>query len=304
VRVIFIGNFSVPYCTEVHHAWTFEEKLGWEVIRLQEDKTTKEEVLRACEHADLLSFTHTHSWNENLLNMEDVVAIRKMGVKSYSYHLDYYWGVGDGREGKLDHPSFHLDYFFSTDGGHDEKWREKGINHVWLLPGVVEYGAYLGQHQGGFDIPVLFAGSEHYHPEYQFRPQLVGGLRNIYGRNFQVVSGVREAELNNLYATTRVCVGDHIFAGCPRYCSDRLFETIGRGGFIIYPETKDVTDQIPGLITYRPQDIGDLVEKINYYIDDAHQMERIRRRNESFEYVKHFGTYTTRLKKILEIMGF
>lgn len=303
-RIAFLGNFQVPYSTESHHAYTWR-KLGWDVTQLQEGTATTDQVVQACENANLFSWTRTHGWDtKGSFSVQEMVnRIRDMKVPSFSYHLDRYWGIqADGRESKLDHPSFHLDYFFSTDGGNEERWKEKGINHVWMLPGVVESGCYLGSHQGGADVPVIFAGSVQYHPEYPFRPAMVARLKAQYGNQFRVIQGVRETELNNAYASARVCIGDHIFAGEPRYVSDRLFETMGRGGFIVYPATEGVTENIPGLVTYHPQDIEDLIRKTNYFLDDKNQIERIERRNAAHEWVKQCGTYTHRLQEILRIL--
>ena len=302
MKIVLLGNHSVNFSTESHHAWTWE-KLGYQVIRLQEDRASEQDVLNACRGAQLWQWTHTHSFNSPV-TLETVQRIRDMGVKSMSYHLDVYWGIGD-RQGKyLEHPSFLLDFFFSTDGGNEEKWRQAGINHIYMPPGVVEYGAYLGS-ASDISIPLLFAGSEFYHSEYPFRPALVQALRANYGDRFQVVNGVREDPLNQLYAKTRVVVGDHIFAGQPYYWSDRLPESAGRGAFIIYPRVAGLEEYIKhGLVTYEPQNSQDLINKIDYYLDIGHESDRIERRNSVHEYVKKTQTYTVHLQRILEIMGF
>lgn len=299
MKIVFVGNFDVPYSTESHHAWTWRH-LGHEVVTLQQNRTSEAQVLDACRDAQVFQFTHTHSW-PSPITMDTVAKIRAMGVKSFSYHLDKYFGIGARQASYLEHPSFHLDYFFSTDGGHDEGWRAAGINHVYLEPGIVEYATYLGTSKEP-TIDVLFTGSVGYHAEYPFRPAMAAALAANYGSRFQVRTGVREAPLNDLYAAATVCVGDHIFAGTPLYVSDRLFESVGRGAFIIYPHTPGVTDQIPGLVTYKPQDIQDLISKIDYFLDKGHESERVERRNLSFEHVKKNGTYTQRLQKVLDIL--
>lgn len=302
--VAFIGNFEVPFSTESHHAYTWMQ-LGWNVIKLQENKTNGYEVANACKISDLLQWTHTHGWSfpgeKEMMSTIMHGSASQPKIPSFSYHLDKYFGIGSRENNYLDHPSFHLDYFFSTDGGNEEGWKQAGINHHWILPGVVEYGCKMGRSID--NIRVLFTGSVGYHSEYLFRPRMVEALKANYGESFQVRTGYREDALNDLYASATVCVGDHIFAGCPRYCSDRLFETIGRGGFIIYPETEGITETIPGLVTYKPQDIQDLIHKIDYFLDRDHEPERIERRNAAFEYVKQHGTYTNRLRQILEIMN-
>ena len=300
MRITFLGNFDCIWSTESHHAWTWR-KMGHEVIQLQENRTNEKQVLDACRESQIFQFTHTHGWNCPV-TMQTVSQIHVMGVKTFSYHLDRYFGIGSRQSSYLSHPSFHLNYFFSTDGGNETGWKEAGINHIYLPPGVVEYGAYLGTPREP-QIDVLFTGSVGYHAEYPFRPRMVAALTHNYGTRFQVRNGVRESSLNDLYAAAKVCVGDHIFAGSPLYVSDRLFETVGRGGFIVYPDTPGITDLIPGLVTYKPQDENDLIHKIDYFLDLAHESERLERRNLAFEWVKKHGTYTNRLQKVLDIMG-
>lgn len=300
MKIAFVGNFDCIWSTESHHAWTWR-KMGHEVIQLQENRTSEKQVLDACRESQIFQFTHTHGWNCPV-TMQTVSQIHAMGVKTFSYHLDRYFGIGSRQSSYLSHPSFHLNYFFSTDGGNEAGWKNAGINHIYLPPAVVEYGAYLSTPREP-QIDVLFTGSVGYHAEYPFRPRMVAALTHNYGTRFQVRNGVRESPLNDLYAAAKVCVGDHIFAGSPLYVSDRLFETVGRGGFIVYPDTPGITDLIPGLVTYKPQDENDLIHKIDYFLDLAHESERLERRNLAFEWVKKHGTYTNRLQKVLDIMG-
>jgi len=301
MKIVFVGNFSVPFSTESHHRATWE-KLGHEVIALQENKTTTDAVIAACQGAQVLSWTHTHGYNfgGSVTQDEMVQKIRRMGVKSFSYHLDVYFGLDklDRRETNLGkHPSFQLDYFFSTDGG-EHPWKEKGINHVWLPPGVIESGCYKGTYHPTLASDVGFVGSIGYHPEYPFRTRLVEELRKHYGPRFRTYAGMREAALNNTLASIKVTVGDHCFAGIPNYWSDRLPESCGRGAFLLYPRTKGMT--IP-TATYEPQNIKDLIEKIDYYL--AHEDERFAIRDAAFEHVKNHDTYTHRLTEVLRIMG-
>jgi hypothetical protein len=308
MKIVMLGNFGPVYSTESHHKWTWE-KLGHQVITLQENRATTSDVLAACHGAQIFQYTHTHGWfTPGTMPVEEMLQrVRKMGVKSFSYHLDLYWGLNtlDSRQTRIgEHPSWKVDTFYSTDGRPELPWAEKGVNHVYLPAGVVEYGVFMGTPQPSQVSDVGFVGSIGYHPEYDFRTKLVEGLRSRYGNRFRTYAGLRETPLNNAYASIKVVVGDHCFAGIPRYASDRLFETIGRGGFIVYPETAGVTELIPGLVTYKPQDIADLCSKINYFLDPAHEQERIDRRNTAHEWVKNNATYSHRLKFILENLGY
>jgi hypothetical protein len=126
---------------------------------------------------------------------------------------------------------------------------------------------------------------------------MVATLQKHYGPRFRIFQGYREQNLNNLYASVKVMVGDHCFAGQPKYWSDRLPETCGRGGFILYPRTEGMT--IP-TATYEPQNLDDLIAKIDYYL--AHEAEREEIRKRCFEHVKAHDTYTHRLQEVLQVM--
>lgn len=307
MKLAFLGNFGVPFSTESHHAWTWE-KMGHQVYRLQENRATTDEVLKVCEQADAFQWTHSHGFQTPgpILLTEMLDRIHQMGLTSFSYHLDVYWGLDqwDKRETNIGkHPSWKTTHFFSTVGSKQAEFRSRGVNHHYLPAGVVEYATFEGKPQAHLATDILFAGSVNYHPEYPFRQKMVETLKAHYGYKFKIVQGVREEPLNNLYASAKVIVGDHCFAGEPLYASDRLYETVGRAGFIIYPRTEGVTDQIPGLVTYNPQDTNDLIQKIDWWLDPARDQERNERRLMAFEWVKKNATYTNRLQTILETIG-
>jgi hypothetical protein len=302
MKIVLLGNHGVPYSTESHHAWTWE-KLGHQVVRLQEGKATTEDVVDACKGAAAFQWTHTHGWAMpgHIVPEEMLSRVHASGTKSFAYHLDVYFGLDawDKRDSKVGiHPSWKVQHFFSTVGSKDDKFATRGVNHHWLPPAVVEYGCYEGRPTPGLIADVGFAGSVNYHPEYPFRAKMVQALQARYGSRFRVFTGYREKLLNDLYASVKVMVGDHCFAGEPKYWSDRLPETCGRGGFIVYPRTEGMT--IP-TATYEPQNIDDLFSAIDNYLEDVHAREEIR--HKAFEHVKQYDTYTQRLQEVLRVMG-
>lgn len=305
--IAILGNFEVPYCTESELAWTLAERLGHNVIKLQENRVNVEEVITGARDraAKLLIWVHTHGWEVPGDQYKMISTLRASGIKTCSFHLDRFWGLNilDQRQDRIGtHAFWRTDKVFTADGGNDEKFAALGINHVWMPPAVVERDCTFGNASLQFNCPIAFTGADGYHPEYPFRPMLLSRLRETYGpSNFRVYQGVRQQTLNDLYASVKVLVGDSCFAGSDRYWSDRVPETIGRGGFLIYPKTPGL--EIPGLVTYEPQNIEDLVKKINFWIDDDNKSDRIRRRNEAHEWVKKNATYTNRMQTLLETMG-
>jgi hypothetical protein len=310
-KVVFVGNFQVAYSTESHMAWVWENVLGWEVVRLQENQTRTETVVDACKNAQVFQWTSTHGWNFGGRYSQDqmVEMIRKLRVPSFSYHLDLYWNLNilDRRQDRIGvHPSWKLDYFFSTDGG-DHPWRERGVNHVWMPPGVVDYGVYRGDFQQGLASDVGFAGSIGYHPEFPYRNQLITNVKSRYGNRFRAYTGMREKALNNTYASVKCLVGDHCFSTNAKlkYWSDRLPETTGRAGWIVYPRVAGLEGfTANGLDTYEPGNFQDLYAHIDLWLDSSHDAEKEQRRTSLMEYVRHNHTYSVRLRQILETMGF
>lgn len=309
MKIVFLGNFRPAFSTESHHLWTWR-KLGHEVVTLQEGQATTDQVLAACQGAQVFQWTHTHGWPTlGSLSMEEVLRrIRNNGVKSFTYHLDLYWGLNvlDRREEKVGrHASWKMDYVFTTDGGHQKEYESRGVNHRYLPPGVVEYACVQGSFRNDLASPIGFVGSVGYHPEHPFRKVLIDSLQKKYGNRFRIYQGYREKPLNDAYASIGAVVGDHCFSdrGISYYWSDRLPETAGRAGFIIYPFSEGLQEwQNHGLVTYQGGNLDDLYSKIDYYLDDARNSERQDRRMSLFDYVKANHTYTTRLDQILKVM--
>lgn len=310
MKVVFLGNFRPAFSTESHHLWTWR-KLGHEVVTLQEGQATTDQILNACRTAQVFQWTHTHGWPTlGTMPMEYVLSsIKGMGVKSFTYHLDLYWGLNtlDHREEKVgQHASWKLDYVFTTDGGHQKEYEARGVNHQYMPPGVVEYACEPGAFRADLACPIGFVGSVGYHPEHPFRRILIESLQKKYEKRFRIYQGYREKPLNDAYASIGAVVGDHCFSdrGIPYYWSDRLPETAGRAGFIIYPFSEGLQEwQNHGLVTYQGGNLDDLYAKIDYFLDPAHENERIERKMQLFSYVKANHTYTNRLRDILRIMG-
>jgi len=156
---------------------------------------------------------------------------------------------------------------------------------------------------------VIFVGSKGYHPEHWYRPALIEWLEKTYKDRFARYGGdssngvVRGHRLNRLYASTRVAVGDTLCINFdyPWYLSDRIFESVGRGAFTIFPyiyglETFFEIDK--EIVTYTFNDFEELKSKIDYYIEHDEEREKIRKAGH--ERVKREHTYMHRWEQILK----
>lgn len=300
-----LGNFGPSHSTENELLWTLRD-MGYRVIPFQENEARTEEILRECivEKVSLLLYIHTHGWETlgKISVLSLIESLRANGVKTASFHLDRYWGLNqlDHREDRVgEHPFWHTDAVFTADGGNETRFKERGVNHYWLPPGVVKRDCYLGEVRDEYRTDVGFVGAEGYHPEYSFRGELLQFLRSIYGSRFRVFQGIRGKTLNDLYASIKVVVGDSCFGGSDYYWSDRVTETLGRGGFLVHPECRGL--RIPGLVTFAPGDLGELQDRIDYYL--VHDEEREFLRRAAHAWVRENETYHNRMDRLLRTMG-
>lgn len=305
LNIGFIGNFNVSFSTESDRKWSFE-KLGHKVVPFQENETGTNELLASMGSLDVLFYSHTHGWN--IHNLRGVFEeYKKAGVPTAAVHLDRWaWLARQSDVGK--EATWYTEYQFMADGSPEavSLYEKHNLNWHWIKPGVIERDCYItNPNQVRYPHDVIFVGSRGYHPEYRFRTQLVDWLSRTYGSRFGHYGGdgsaggtIREHDLNVLYSTAKVVVGDSCFSGRPRYWSDRVTETIGRGGFLLHPPCEGL--EIDSMRTYEAGNLKDLKEKIDYYLE--HDAERESSRLRAHKWVKENETYTNRAEEILSII--
>lgn len=326
LAITMIGNFQVSYCTEQDWAWTYEH-LGHTVHRCQENQTTTEEIWEHAQNSDLVHYVHTHGWETpgQTTITELLEKCRNSNIPTIGVHLDYWRGL-DREKDVGTHPWWHTDYTFTADGGSNRWYRDQGINHFYLKAGVVERDCYLGEYREEYACDVAFVGSYHYHPEWPYRPQLIDWLSSTYGDRFRRYAGdtqwgtIRGKDLNDLYASVKVVVGDTLCIGFdhPDYFSDRLFETTGRGGFLIFPYIEGISDcfnisdwddidcrvltkNYPAeIVTYGFENFGNLRDAIDASLVDNEAREATRLAGH--ERTKRDHTYTNRVREMFAIL--
>lgn len=232
--------------------------------------------------------------------------LKGWGIPTVAYHLDLWHGLE--REQQLrEEPYFRCDHFFSTDGG-DHPWPELGINHHWLPPAVYHAEAYDGTPRDEYRADIAFVGSHRSYGHKEHEPVRLEMLRRLHRRYrrrlklFPMGKAVRGTDLTDLYASVKVVIGDSCLAGkIPGYWSDRVPETMGRGGFLIHPDVERITEQHPYLVTYEPGNWEQLIEWIDYYL--AHDGNREAARAAQAEDTRERHTYQQRMQTVLEVTG-
>lgn len=313
LRVAYLGNFGPSYSTESHVALSLED-LGHEVVRIQEGETLAKDVPARAEGCDLFLWTQTYGLavsggtREERHAMLDALHMPKVG-----FHLDLWHGLSSRAwhlaEGE---PFFRLDVLYTGDGGHAAEWAAAGVNHRWSPPAVLGRECYLATPQRAYRSDVAFVGSwKHYDHEEHWpaRREMLQAVRARYRNRFALWprgQAIRGDELNRLFASAKVVVGDSCLAGqIPRYWSDRIPETLGRGGFLIHPWVEGLEEHfIDGehLRLYPAGDHAELLRLIEHYLRYDDDRERIRRAGH--EHVKAHHTYAHRMERILsEVMA-
>jgi hypothetical protein len=307
-KITFLGNFRVDFSSESHHSKTLES-LGHEVVRLQESEANSETVFQSAKESNLFIWVHTHGWNTpGRLTMQDVLLELKVNkVPSMTYHLDLWFGLGREKD-LLRKPVYQfIDHFFTVDSKMADWFNKKtSVKGHYLPAGVYDkecnYTPAIAKEE------VIFVGSKTYHPEWPYRPKLINFLSQTYGARFNLygregLGVVRGQDLNNLYASTKVVVGDTLCPNFdyPDYWSDRIYETLGRGGFLIHPYIPGLEKEFENkkhLVFYEYNNLDQLKQLIDYYLEHEEEREEIRR--SGHDMVKTNYTYKNRWQHILK----
>lgn len=306
MNIGFIGNFEAPHSTENDRAWAFN-KLGHEVFAFQENKISIHDLYEYIKihDFDLFVYSHTHGWEIPELEVF-FAACGVHNIPVISVHLDRWaWLEREKDVGK--EATWKVDHMFMADGSPEaaQLYEKHNLSWTYLKPGVDERGCYMAAPDPvRFPHEIVFVGSKGYHKEYPFRPELVEFLHKTYGDNFGHYGGdglgtLRGHDLNVLYATAKVVVGDSCFGDRPRYWSDRVTETMGRGGFLLHPKVADLPPGIMG--NYEPRDLVDLEHKIDLWLDQENDRKRVQLAG--FNHVKKYETYTNRAQEILDYVN-
>lgn len=310
MRVAYLGNFSAPHSTEneVRKAW---EALGHHVDAIQEQDADWGTLPQRLDGVDLLMWTRTADLDRapNDVKLEVLGKLEAAGIPTVAYHLDRWFGL-HREDAVAREPFFRCSVVITADGGHQGRFEDLGINHHWLPPAVSEFECVEGTPRDEYASDVAFVGSwQGYHREWRHRPALVKCLQHAYADRVQFwprpgEHAVRGEALRDLYASTKVNVGDSCLSGgVTRYWSDRIPETLGRGGFLLHPNVVGLDEHFtPGehLDTWDVGDWDGLRDLIDLYLDDPVARETIA--DAGRRHVLEHHTYTVRMRQLCDLV--
>jgi hypothetical protein len=310
-KIVFLGNFRVDYSSETHHANTLES-LGHKIIRMQESEAKSEEILKNAIDSDLFIWIHTHGWRTpGKYEMGQVLrTLADYKIPTMTYHLDLWFGLQRQKD-LNNHPVYkHIGHFFTVDRKMAEWFNQKtNVKGHYVPAGVYDKECIFKEVQLNNDV--VFVGSKKYHPEWQYRPKLIDWLEDTYKDKFSHygnggLPSIRGLKLNKLYWSTKIVVGDTLCINFkyPDYWSDRVYETMGRGGFIIHPYISGMETEFEDkkhLVFYEYGNFNQLKQLIDYYLEHEEERETIRKAGH--ELVKSKYTYKNRWQQILKELG-
>lgn len=291
-RIAIIGKFQKLY-DEEYIARSFE-MLGCEVLRIEEQLLTHSIVGLINEFNPQYVI-----WTKLQVTQPEAVYASTSPYTRICWVFDLY--IGYNREYRLkSHPAFKADYVFTTDGGNDEKFKELGINHHCVRQGIWKDECYLDEINP--DGSIVFVGSDN--PSNSNRVDQLDFIQKKYKDRFKWygrwnTNEIRGKELNKLYSHSTIVIGDSVYS--PKYWSNRVVETLGRGGFLIHQEVEGLKEEYPYLVTYPRGDYKRLGELIDYYTEHEDERQEIIKRN--YEWVRDNYTMDKQCQKLLSYIS-
>lgn len=314
-RVIaYIGNFDVDYSTESHIALSLAALPNVRVVRVPEQTVDWAwvPIHAKAEGVDFVMWTHTHGFAPEAMHADCqryVNMMREIGIPTVGYHLDRWWGLE--REEQVYEPFFTQDVVCTADGGRQDDWAGIGVNHVWMPPAVVHTEVGRGQRRAAFEKEIAFLGSWMNYGHlgvWPWRYEMVVATNKRYGSKFRAWprngQPIRGMAINDLYASTNVMIGDScLAANATHYWSDRVPETLGRGGLLVHPRVEGIEEEFPieQPIYY---DAGDK-PSFMYALEQALALEPDHREfmiDQAIELVRARHTYLVRMRRVLELV--
>ena len=281
-KIAFIGKFRKLY-DEEGKALSLE-KSGYEVLRFDEDTFNLSEDLNNQDilirsNPDYVFYAKLRIPNQS----QFMNTLKKNCIKTVCWVPDLYFGTPRENEVRQKYPMFQADYVFSTDGGNQHLFAESGINHYPLKDAIFPANCVTERQVKNSKkrIDVLFVGGLDMNFHGQNRYKLLNFLQNTYGDKFfwagkNNTDEYREDKLTELIRSAKVIIGDCVES--KNLWSNRLYETIGRGGLIIHPYVEGIEDHYTDgqhFITFERNNFNILKQKIDFFLDNPKDREEI-----------------------------
>lgn len=290
MRILYFGKFIEAWRTENWVRYALQQH-GVEVIPIQftnRDPSIENDLSQVRHYRpDVVLFSKAfHPYYAELISK-----LRASGIVTACWMWDLVWGLRN----KV-FPQFHSDILFTTDGGNEDAWESNGLAHHRLLRQGIHGPEHHIVKSGGYTHDVAFVGSltPYSHPN---RKLLVEALNEVYDYKFLHIRTKRGMNLNRWMSRVKIVVGDSYPS--PNYWSNRIYEMLGRGAFLLYPRTPGLEAEFEEgkhYIGFEQYNFDEMLEKITEWLPKESERERVRQAG--FERCGEF-TYTRRVETLL-----
>lgn len=303
-KIAFIGKFNKVYDEEGKARAL--ERLGHEVVRYDEFSFNRHShnstTALLNQHPDVLIYTKLRIPHAEELLKES----QSRGITTVCWVPDLYFGLERERLVKERSPIFTSDFVFTPDGGNQHQFEKLGVNHICVRQGIPEeYLCDPSTSDTDRDLDIVFIGTcQSVHGPR--RKNLLNYLQRTYGDRFHWFgkagdNEVRESELQKIYNRAKIVIGDCVPS--PKYWSNRVYEVMGRGAFLLHPRVESIEDDfIDGhhASFFEMDNYADLSSKIDFYLTNHEKREAIAQNG--LKEVSLHHTTQQRAQAILEII--
>jgi len=316
LTVTYMGGFDRIYDEE--GIAKSLEKLDVNIVRIP-DKLTYVNLSEACKmiprSTDFVLCPKWEFQGAKPLQKE----LKRHNIPTVTWHPDLFYNLPLQRHESIfvpftqRHAAYTTDIVCTPEGGIAHKrYKELGINHHILRQGIYEDCCYIAPSNNNEKYDILFVGGSE-HQYHQYRKPLIRHLKETYNDRFlhvgsprivnnRVVSNehqYRMDDLNKLISNCKIIIGESVEQ--EYYWSNRLYETIGRGGFCLHAYTKGIEQEYtPGEhfdVFTRNDNFEDLDYKINKYLAD--EPLRLAIAKAGFNFTKETHTLHNRCKQLV-----
>jgi len=195
-----------------------------------------------------------------------------------------------------------FDLILTTDGGHQKEWQNIGANHRVLRQGIYDEYAFIGKKHPQYECDVCFIGNNivWYPPRQKLIAKLQRKFKNRFKR-WGEENSIFGRKLNDVIASSKIIVGDTVYS--PYYWSNRIYEVLGRGGFLIHPYVPGIEEEYIPYKHFIPYEAGNfemLKDLINFYLKKNSIRDKIRK--SAFEWTKKYHLYSHRCQRLIKLL--
>ena len=201
------------------------------------------------------------------------------------------------------------DYYFVVASKLIPEWRKLNPSTFWLPQGVQDevYNKpkeITNEDRQKYECDVGWAGSRG--NSHESRVEFLDAV-TCMGVNFKQwgCAGkprVYNEEHNKMVAFSKINLGMSSWPENEKYTSVRNYKILGAGGFLLELYREGIHEIFPENILDCYRSPEELVEKVQYWLDEKHEWERWQIAERGYRWVHENATYTHRIQTALEYM--